>query len=210
MLAVVAYPWRRTYYQQMSENVLLNHKNITKFNDIKTHINASGGYFSGFASYGLGAIPHVLFNSSLILSVIFAGSLGYPLRVNAMLKALDQPGYKSLKDTKGIASLYTTTNAFRGIFLEMGMLLTNILPFVNYIGSYLENVRVAYILGPLHGKNFNSYREAYQHVVENGTFQRGRAIYNIPMHVYNLIVVLGALTYSKAKGHEVSSGKASE
>jgi hypothetical protein len=172
--------------------------------DIKNYtkkISEKGGHFGGFRSYlSAKLLPLFLMNITSFNPFIYLASLplamlgSYPLYVNSNLKALNLPGYASLKNFGELKQLLFQKSSYKGFMFYLTSEVLFFIPFLNYLSHRFEAIRLAYVFGPYFGHEFKNYKEAREFVKVNNAFKHGRFTYNVVPTLINVFTIIQSLT----------------
>lgn len=170
-------------------------------------ISEKGGNYGGFRSFIASKLfPLCLMNATAFNPFVYfafaplaiAGS--YPLYVNSNLKALNLPGYASLKNFAELKQLVLQRSSYKGLAYYLASEILLFVPFLNYFSHRFETIRLAYVFGPYFGHEFKTYKEAKQFVKVNDGFKHGRFIYNLLPNAFNLFATLQILAVLSQMG----------
>lgn len=163
----------------------------------KLFLFAKGGNYIGLGNfYSSKLIAYFIYEFlqfTPLKSIIYAsffGILSYPLLINSNLRALKVNQGLRLNSFQSWKKLYLSKASYKGYgyyYLE------NILffcPIINYICHILESTRLAYVAGEHFGYSFKTLKEARVHLMTNHTLSLGRFYYNLPTHLFNILVLL--------------------
>jgi hypothetical protein len=185
-LAPFIYPYQRLLLETQADNIFKTDKHISNFKESLSRVHASKSYFRGFIRGLISpCFASVLVDPKKYASYFIAGPIiYYPWVVSSYYKALNltQP-------INGVKEIYTNKLMWRGFSLWVAETILLGIPILNYFFNPLHQTRLAYALGPANGLDFSSYKQAYRHVRDNGSFKRGRGLINIPLTVYNLYAI---------------------
>jgi len=189
------YPFYRIYLEK--KNIAFQ-KDFTKekLSGIFKQVKERGGLFCGLNSYLFSKMSRfVIFNLAysenlLISGSLFIGStiLSYPFLLNSNLKALNFPGYVSLKNYSDIYQLVSQKSSYRGLLYSILSEILFVLPFLNLLSHKYETMRLAYVFAPYYEHEFDNVKQAKEYLKVNKCFAPGRLTYNIVPHCINLFI----------------------
>ncbi len=195
MLSFLSYPlFRRVLEKKLITSTprfkVENLKNLTKI------IQEKGGHFSGlksfvasrFFAFLLNDYSHNFIVQNILLS--FGLFLSYPLFVNSNIKALNLPGYASLKNFSDLKQLFMQRNSYKGFRYYLISQLLFFIPFLNYFSHRFEAIRLAYVFGPYLGNDFKNYKDARLYLKTKKGFKHGRFMYNLLPNFINLMCII--------------------
>jgi hypothetical protein len=198
------YPVKRILNQYYSHNIFNKDKtHVPSFNQITQDVKRTTGYFGGFASFATSVLiskaGSIFLGVNPLVTYYLLAAATYPLQYNSLLKSLNMPEARPLTSA---LSMMTEKTFYRGLCANLLANIVSNIPLVNYIFyNPIEQTRIAYILGRYNGQEFNSYKDAYNYIKENGNLQRGRGFANNYFHFYNAFAIIMLLNVIN-KRHE--------
>ena len=205
IINIFYYPLYRTYTQIKVSQISREFK-PEMIAEAKSLI-LKNGRFRGFSSYLVSsyilAIGTIWNDCPLSITLTFIFTtfvIQYPFLINSNLRALDLPGYASLKNVSEVTRLIFNKSNYKGIGYHFLSKLCVIIPFLNLLSYRYESTRLAYVLGTHYGHDFKNYKEARQFLATHEYLKPGKLYYNLPFHAINgsiCFLMIYALIYGK-------------
>ena len=195
VLFVFTYP---LYTEFLRRRITSLEKNI-KREDFKFHkikLFGKGGMYIGFPVFFWSKfLPYFILENlrmtdkNYFFSITFFNIIGYPLMLNANMRALKMKEALKFNGPRNILILYFSRSSYKGGMYYLFHSLLFYCPILNYFCHYLESTRLAYTLGPYFGHNFKTMKETRINLNSNNLLNRGRFYFNFQVHLFNFYVI---------------------